>query len=92
MTYYSTGEYFDDELRNYLDREDNTEEFDIDLVTNVKFDDVDPMDAPDFCDAYIESADYKDRELTSDEINMIHHEYRIWMNEKINEQFFSEGF
>ena len=40
-------------------------------INNVKIGGLDMADYPDFCDAYIESADYGDRELTEDELNIL---------------------
>jgi hypothetical protein len=36
---------------------------------------IDYKDAPDFCDAYIESAWYDGREMTADELDELNHDY-----------------
>ena len=40
-------------------------------ISNVKVGGVDMADYPDFCDAYIESADYGDSEMTYDELDIL---------------------
>lgn len=37
-------------------------------ITNIKFEGIDHSDYPDYCDAYIASAEIDGRELTDDEI------------------------
>jgi hypothetical protein len=37
-------------------------------ISNVKFDGIDYEDAPDFCDAYILSAEYDGEEMTDEQI------------------------
>jgi hypothetical protein len=44
---------------------------DYSLIDNVQIDGVDTSDYPDFCDAYIVSADYDGREMTDDEIELL---------------------
>jgi hypothetical protein len=44
---------------------------DYSLIDNVQIDGVDSSDYPDFCDAYIVSADYDGREMTDDEIELL---------------------
>ena len=44
---------------------------DYDKVDNVVIGGIDNKDYPDFCDAYIESADYDGREMTESEINTL---------------------
>jgi hypothetical protein len=40
-------------------------------INNVKIGGLDMTDYPDFCDAYIESADYGDREMTEEELDIL---------------------
>ncbi len=40
-------------------------------INNVKIGGLDMADYPDFCDAYIESADYGDRIMTEDELDIL---------------------
>lgn len=44
---------------------------DYDKITNIVFDNIDYNDYPDFCDVFIASADYGDREMTEDELEEI---------------------
>jgi hypothetical protein len=44
------------------------EKLNYDLIDNIEFEGIDPNDYPDYCDAYIISADYDGREMTEDEI------------------------
>jgi hypothetical protein len=40
-------------------------------ISNVKFDGIDYEDAPDFCDAYIVSAEYDGEEMTDEQIDLL---------------------
>ena len=46
-----------------------------DKINNVVMGGVDTNDYPDFVDAYIESADYKGREATEEELDIINDNY-----------------
>lgn len=41
------------------------------LISNVSLEDIDYSDAPDFCDAFIESADYNGEPMTEEMLNFI---------------------
>lgn len=41
------------------------------LISNIAIDGIDMGDYPDFCDAYILSADYGDREMTDEELEIL---------------------
>ena len=43
--------------------------FDYDLIDNIEIDGIDTNDYPDFCDAYIVSADYNGKAMTSTELD-----------------------
>jgi len=43
-------------------------ELDYSKITNVQVDGIDTKDAPDFCDAYITSAQYDGRPMTEEEL------------------------
>lgn len=45
--------------------------FDYKLVDNIEFDGIDHNDAPDYCDAYILSADYNGAEMTDEQIELL---------------------
>ncbi len=61
-------------------------QFEIDetKVTNIEFDGIDHKDAPDYCDAYIISADYYNKELSESEIDTLN-EDRGFVHEKLIE-------
>ena len=40
-------------------------------INNVQIGGLDTEDYPDFCDAYIESADYGDREMTEEDLDVL---------------------
>ena len=44
---------------------------DITKINNIEFDGIDYKDAPDFCDAFIISADYNGKEMTNEQLNNI---------------------
>ena len=48
-----------------------TIKLDYEKITNVFVGGIDHEDYPDFCDAYIESADYDNREMTEDELEIL---------------------
>jgi hypothetical protein len=54
------------------------EDLDYDLIDNIVFNGIDPEDYPDFCDAYIESADYDGREMTEAELEVINEDIGYW--------------
>ena len=40
-------------------------------INNIEFEGIDYKDAPDFCDAFISSADYNGKEMTDEQLNII---------------------
>ncbi|MFA5152834.1 MAG: hypothetical protein WC554_09765 [Clostridia bacterium] len=40
-------------------------------ISNIEFENIDYNDSPDFCDVFISSADYKNREMTEDELEKL---------------------
>ena len=44
---------------------------DYNKITDIEFEGIDHSDAPDYCDAYIVSADYNGREMTELEIESL---------------------
>ena len=44
---------------------------DYSLSSNIEFDGIDHRDAPDYCDAYIVSADYNGEEMTDEQIELL---------------------
>ena len=57
------------------------------LIDNVQIDGIDTNDYPDFCDAYIVSADYDGREMTDDEIELLN-EDGDFVSEQVYEWIF----
>ena len=54
-------------------------------ISNVFVDGIDMEDYGDFCDAYIESADYDGREMTEDELEVLNEDSQF-----INEAVFAQ--
>jgi len=44
------------------------------LIDNVEFDNIDYTDYPDFCDAFISSADYNGIEMTEEQLNELNND------------------
>jgi hypothetical protein len=57
--------------------------FDLNLIDNIEFDDVDMADAPDFSDAYISSADYDGVPMTDDELVDLNEKHPGFVYEKL---------
>lgn len=47
------------------------EDLNYDLISNVQFDGIDHRDYPDYCDAYILTADYNGVEMTAEQIELL---------------------
>jgi len=62
----------------------------LDKVTDVTFTNIDHSDYPDFCDAYIESAEYKGREMTEAEIEELQDEHDLWVRDKLEVAVFDD--
>jgi hypothetical protein len=60
---------------------------DLTKVDNIKFGDIDWDDYPDFCDAFIESADYDGKEMTDEQLDELN-ENRDFVYEKLMEELF----
>lgn len=43
-------------------------------INNIEIDGIDPRDYPDFCDAYIASADYNGVEMTDDQLDELNND------------------
>jgi hypothetical protein len=54
-------------------------------ISNVFVDGIDMEDYGDFCDAYIESADYDGREMTEDELEVLNEDSQF-----VNEAVFAQ--
>ncbi len=60
---------------------------DLTKITNIVFEDIDPTDHPDYCDAHIVSADLNGVEMTGDEIDELN-EHSDFVYEKLMEHLF----
>ena len=54
-----------------------TTKFNYFLITNVVIDGVDYRDYPDYCDAFIDSADYDGEEMTDKELDLLNDDYEL---------------
>ena len=46
-----------------------------DLIDNIEVDGIDTNDYPDFCDAFIVSADYEGKAMTDEQIDTLNEDY-----------------
>lgn len=44
------------------------------LISNIQFDGIDHKDYPDYCDAFISSADYNGKEMTEEQLEEINND------------------
>ena len=63
--------------------------FDYKLISNVSLDGLDHSDYPDYCDAFIDSANYDGEEMTSDQLDQLNEDYElvsklVWDNLHLN--------
>jgi len=70
-----------------FDQQDEPTEMDLSKIDNIKFDDVDYNDYPDFCDAFISSADYNGEPMDEDQLELLN-EDREFIHEKLFDQLF----
>ena len=59
--------------------------FNYKLISNVSLDGIDHEDYPDYCDAFIDSADYDGKEMTDKQLDDLNEDYElvhelIWNN------------
>jgi len=57
-------------------------------ITNVVVQGIDTKDYPDFCDAYIESADYNDEPMTEEQIEDLNNNYPDFVYECVENHLF----
>jgi len=74
---------------NNPDNFPESEEIDLDysLISNVSFGGIDPSDYPDFCDAYIEYAEYNGVEMTEAELEIINEDIGYWYDDIVQACF-----
>jgi len=51
--------------------------FDFKKITNVVLDGIHYWDYPDFCDAFIDSADYNGKEMTDEQLDELNEDYEL---------------
>ena len=56
---------------------------DLSKIEDIEFDGINHNDYPDFCDAFISSATYQNRDMTEEELEVLDEEYRDWVYEKL---------
>jgi hypothetical protein len=56
---------------------------DLTKIDNLEFDGVDERDAPDYCDAYVSSADIDGRPMTDAELDELNEDHREWVYGKL---------
>jgi len=57
-------------------------------VEGMQFSDVDNSDYPDYSDAFVESATYKGREMTEEELNELNDDYSDFVYQKLMDWVF----
>jgi len=57
-------------------------------VEEMEFSDVDNSDYPDYSDAFVESATYKGREMTEEELNELNDDYSDFVYQKLMDWVF----
>ena len=67
---------------------DLVKNFNLDLVENVEIEGIDFADYPDFCDAFISSADYDGKPMTEEQIIQMEEDYPDWRYEQIENSLY----
>ena len=57
-------------------------------VEEMQFSDIDNSDYPDYSDSFVESATYKGREMTEEELNELNDDYRDFVYQKLMDWIF----
>ena len=52
-------------------------------ISNIKFEDIDYDDYPDFCDTFVVSADYDDAPMTEEELSNLNENYRDFVYDEL---------
>lgn len=69
------------------DKEMSIEILDYSKIDNITFDDIDYDDYPDFCDAFIDSADYDGEPMNESEVDMLN-DNKEFVHEKLMEHLY----
>ena len=57
-------------------------------IDNIEFDGIDDNDFPDFCDAFVSSADYDGAEMTPDQLDDLNENHRDFVSDQLISYFF----
>jgi len=60
---------------------------DYNKIDNIEVDGIDTNDYPDFCDAFISSADYDGKAMTDAELDLLNEDYEF-VNEQVQKHLF----
>ena len=60
--------------------------FDLKKISNITVGGIDTTDYPDFCDAYIQSADYDGEPMTNDEIDELNDNHSDFVYDAVMDQ------
>jgi hypothetical protein len=60
----------------------------LEKIDNIEFEDIDSKDYPDFCDAFISSADMNGIAMNEEELNDLNQNYGEWVHEQVFEHIF----
>ena len=82
--YSGFSENYDSQL-NERTEDAGPREINLKKIDSIVFEDVDMSDYPDFCDAFIASADMNGYPMTEDELNDLNDNYPEWVHEKVIE-------
>ena len=86
-SFNGTSESYDSSL-NERDEDIGNRKIDLSKIDNMKFDDIDRADYPDFCDAFVCSADMDGKEMSEDEIYDLNENHKDFVHEKLFEYLF----
>lgn len=67
------------------DTEENPRRINLEKIDNIEFSGIDTKDAPDFCDAFIESADMNGIEMSEEELDDLNENHPEFVHEKLIE-------
>jgi GTPase SAR1 family protein len=71
-----------------FDEDNSKREINLSKIDNIEFDDVDHSDYPDYCDAFISSADMFGHPMSEEELNDLNENHVEWVHEKLIEKLF----
>lgn len=54
-----------------------TTKFNYELITNITIDGIDHRDYPDYCDAFIDYAEYNGKEMTDEQLDALNEDHEL---------------